>query len=104
MHNKINAIQGLRGLSVILVILFHLSPKIFSLGFLGVDIFFVISGFVITKSISSDIKKKRFTFSEFYAKRVSRLYPALLFFIFTSIILIFFLTIIDSNFNIYFTQ
>jgi len=102
MHNKINAIQGLRGLSVILVILFHLSPKIFSLGFLGVDIFFVISGFVITKSISSDIKKKRFTFSEFYAKRVSRLYPALLFFIFTSIILIFFLTIIDSNFNIYF--
>ena len=47
--NRIDVIQGLRGVSVISVMLFHLMPETFSLGYLGVDVFFVISGFVITK-------------------------------------------------------
>ncbi len=99
--NRIDVIQGLRGVSVISVMLFHLMPETFSLGYLGVDVFFVISGFVITKSISDEMAKKNFSFSGFYAKRILRLYPALLFFIISSIFLIFFLTIIDANFKIY---
>ncbi len=99
--NRIDVIQGLRGVSVISVMLFHLMPETFSLGYLGVDVFFVISGFVITKSISDEMIKKNFSFSGFYAKRILRLYPALLFFIISSIFLIFFFTIIDSNFKIY---
>ena len=101
MQSKIDVIQGLRGVSVISVMLFHLAPEIFTLGYLGVDIFFVISGFVITKSISENIQKGTFSLQSFYARRILRLYPALLIFIFISIFLIFFLTIIDTNFKIY---
>ncbi len=90
MQSKIDVIQGLRGVSVISVMLFHLAPEIFTLGYLGVDIFFVISGFVITKSISENIQKGTFSLQSFYARRILRLYPALLIFIFISIFLIFF--------------
>jgi peptidoglycan/LPS O-acetylase OafA/YrhL len=47
----LNYIDALRAISVVLVIFFHLNPEYFSLGYLGVDIFFVISGYVITNSI-----------------------------------------------------
>lgn len=101
MTNKIDVIQGLRGISVISVMLFHLMPETFSLGYLGVDVFFVISGFVITKSISDGINNRNFSLSGFYAKRIIRLYPALLFFVICSVLIIFFLTILDGNFKIY---
>ena len=101
MHNKIDVIQGLRGISVIAVMLFHLAPDVFSLGYLGVDIFFVISGFVITKSITQSIQKGTFSLHDFYARRILRLYPALLTFICISLILIFSMTIIDTNFKVY---
>ena len=78
MQKKIDVIQGLRGVSVVSVMLFHLAPDVFTLGYLGVDIFFVISGFVITKSISENIEKGTFTLQSFYARRILRLYPALL--------------------------
>jgi peptidoglycan/LPS O-acetylase OafA/YrhL len=66
MNNKdlsfgyLNHIDALRAISVIFVILFHLNPKLFSYGYLGVDIFFVISGYVITNSLYTEqIKKKK---------------------------------------------
>jgi peptidoglycan/LPS O-acetylase OafA/YrhL len=71
-------IDGLRAIAVIAVILFHLNPDSFSSGFLGVDIFFVISGFLITAVIDQKITKVDFSFKEFYIRRLRRLYPVLL--------------------------
>ena len=59
-HNYIKEIQSLRGISIFLVFLFHLNQDYFTYGFLGVDIFFVISGFVITKTIYENLLKKKF--------------------------------------------
>ena len=66
MQNKyIKEIQSLRGLSVIFVFLFHINQDIFSFGYVGVDIFFVISGFVITKIIYENVKKENFNIKIF---------------------------------------
>ena len=69
-------IDGLRGIAIILVILFHFEIEIFGNGFLGVDIFFVISGFLITQVISKEITAEKFSISEFYCRRIRRLFPA----------------------------
>jgi peptidoglycan/LPS O-acetylase OafA/YrhL len=69
-------IQLLRGVAVLLVVLFHARDSIFSKGYLGVDIFFVISGFLITGMIMRDIDAQRFSFLSFYARRARRLLPA----------------------------
>jgi len=75
-----NHIQGLRAISVILVFLYHLNFDFFSKGYLGVDIFFVISGFVITQSIYKDyLIKKKIDIKYFYVKRFKRIIPNLLF-------------------------
>lgn len=71
-------IEGLRGLSVLLVLLFHLDINFFSGGFIGVDIFFVISGFLITNFICNDLNKNTFSFESFYFRRAKRLIPTLL--------------------------
>jgi len=71
-------INVLRGLSVLLVVLYHLNLKTFVNGFLGVDIFFVISGFLISSQILNQISNNQFTISSFYTKRVRRLLPSLL--------------------------
>ena len=81
------AIDGLRGVAVILVVLFHLFPEIFPFGYVGVDIFFVISGYLITKIIIKQILEKRFNFLEFYRNRVSRIFPAMLVVILFSLIM-----------------
>jgi peptidoglycan/LPS O-acetylase OafA/YrhL len=70
-------IDGLRAVAVMLVVLHHLSSKWMPGGYLGVDVFFVISGFLITKVISREIEEGRFTFAQFYERRVRRLFPAL---------------------------
>ena len=87
--DQIKPIQGLRGLAVLLVILFHIHPN-YSFGFIGVDIFFIISGFVISKSlINSKDLNGQISLKNFYIKRFFRLYPSLIFFfIFSSLILI----------------
>lgn len=72
------AIDGMRALAVLAVILFHLEIPIFSGGFVGVDVFFVISGYLITRNIIFDLKFNKFSFSSFYLSRVRRLIPALL--------------------------
>jgi len=72
-------IDGLRSLAIIPVILFHAGLKKFSGGFIGVDIFFVISGFLITSLIVEEIGKETFTISNFYVRRIKRIFPALFF-------------------------
>lgn len=71
-------IDGLRGLAVLMVVLFHAFPSFVRGGFIGVDIFFVISGFLITTIINENLKLNHFSFLEFYSRRVMRIFPALL--------------------------
>jgi len=71
-------IQGLRAIAIIMVFFYHLEIPFFKMGYLGVDIFFVISGFVITKMLFLEYKKNlNISFVKFYIKRFKRLYPAL---------------------------
>lgn len=84
-------IDGLRALSVLLVMLFHLDIQFVSGGYIGVDIFFVISGYLITSILYSEIKQKKFSFQHFYVKRAARLLPSLVLMAALSFILAFFL-------------
>ena len=70
-------IDGLRAISVISVILFHAGLDIFKGGYVGVDIFFVISGFLITSIIIKQIREKEFNILNFYHRRIRRLIPSL---------------------------
>ena len=65
-------IDGLRALAVVPVILFHAGFEIFSGGFVGVDVFFVISGYLITTILIEDIEHNRFSFTNFYERRARR--------------------------------
>ena len=69
-------IDGLRGVAVSSVILFHFWKSILPGGFCGVDVFFVISGFLITSNILKEMKAGKFSFSNFYSRRVKRIFPA----------------------------
>lgn len=70
-------IDGLRALAVALVVFCHSGWQIFKGGFIGVDVFFVVSGFVVTRSISAAQQEGRFRFGDFYIRRAKRLAPAL---------------------------
>lgn len=70
-------IDGLRALAVIPVILFHGGFELFSGGFVGVDVFFVISGYLITTILIEDIENNRFSIVNFYERRARRILPAL---------------------------
>ena len=72
-------IDSLRAISVLFVIFFHLKMPFFEGGFLVVDIFFVISGFLITKIILNDLSENKFTIKNFYLRRVRRIIPLVLF-------------------------
>jgi peptidoglycan/LPS O-acetylase OafA/YrhL len=71
-------IDGLRAISVAAVVGFHAFPNYITGGFVGVDVFFVISGYLITGIIVADLRRGGFSFSRFYARRVKRLFPALI--------------------------
>ena len=81
--NYRNDLQSLRGLSVILVFLFHFDQVFFKNLYIGVDFFFVISGYVITSSIFNSINYNKYDLYTFYLKRIKRIYPGLTFFIVT---------------------
>ena len=70
-------IDGLRAVSVLPVFLFHAGFQLISGGFVGVDIFFVISGYLITSIITEDIQNKCFSLVDFYERRARRILPAL---------------------------
>lgn len=77
-QNKyINEIDGLRAIAIIVVMLFHANSSWVPGGYLGVDIFFVISGFLITRIILNALAEDQFSFGSFYASRIRRLLPAL---------------------------
>src|SRR3954468_14219079 len=71
-------IDGMRAIAVLGVLLFHAGFPAFSGGYAGVDVFFVISGYLITRIIVGEIDAGRFSFIGFFINRVRRLFPALL--------------------------
>ena len=78
-------IDGLRAIAVIPVVLFHAGISLFKGGYVGVDIFFVISGYLITSLIINEIKNKKFKLSNFLFRRFKRIFPALCFVILCTI-------------------
>jgi peptidoglycan/LPS O-acetylase OafA/YrhL len=72
-------IDGLRAISVLLVIFYHSEISIFSGGYFGVDVFFVISGFLITGIIVKESRTGSFSLIQFYERRIKRILPALFF-------------------------
>ena len=77
-HNRRTDIDTLRAIAVTAVIIFHLDPHFFPNGYLGVDLFFVISGYLITQSILKSYKSNSFSFAQFYFNRIKRILPVLL--------------------------
>jgi len=71
-------INGIRAIAVLAVILFHLELNWLKGGYVGVDIFFVISGYLISRNILIDTQAKQFSFKTFYISRLRRLFPAML--------------------------
>jgi peptidoglycan/LPS O-acetylase OafA/YrhL len=71
-------IEGLRAIAITLVVIYHAFPKYLPGGFIGVDIFFVISGFLISKIIIKQTETGNFLYLDFYSRRVKRIFPALL--------------------------
>src|ERR1044072_9276861 len=70
-------IDGLRALAVLPVMAFHMGIQSIRGGFVGVDIFFVISGYLISARIISDVENRQFSISAFYYRRIRRIFPAL---------------------------
>jgi peptidoglycan/LPS O-acetylase OafA/YrhL len=83
--NYRSEIDGLRALAIIPIIFFHFNFEVFSGGFVGVDIFFVISGYLITSIILTDINQNKFSIFNFYHRRARRILPALFLMLFICI-------------------
>ena len=71
-------IDGLRAIAVLLVVIFHAFPRFIKGGFIGVDVFFVISGYLISTIIFSSLTENRFSYIGFYIRRIKRILPALM--------------------------
>lgn len=79
MHNDAyrRDIDGLRAIAVLAVVVFHAFPELLPGGYVGVDVFFVISGYLISGVICGQLARNRFSFADFYARRIKRILPAL---------------------------
>lgn len=93
-----SSIDGLRGIAISLVLLFHIWPKYFSFGYVGVDIFFVLSGYLITQIIYTKLESNSFSLKEFYRNRIRRIFPALIV-VLTTTLLIGYLFMFPSEFE-----
>ena len=71
-------IDGLRAIAVLMVVFYHTFPEFITGGFIGVDIFFVISGYLISTLIFLSLNLNSFTFSDFYFRRIRRIFPPLI--------------------------
>ncbi|MDT8991559.1 acyltransferase family protein [Curvibacter sp. APW13] len=71
-------IDGLRAIAVLAVVVFHAFPQLVPGGFIGVDVFFVISGYLITSILSSELSDGSWSIAAFYGRRILRIFPALL--------------------------
>ncbi|MDP9529928.1 acyltransferase family protein [Pseudomonas protegens] len=89
-------IDGLRVVAVLSVVAFHAFPAWMKGGFIGVDVFFVISGFLISTIIFNNLDRGTFSFSEFYARRIKRIFPALLLVLIASFIFGWFALLADE--------
>ena len=91
-------IDGLRAVAIVAVLLFHANSELLPGGFCGVDVFFVISGFLITGIILQEIQTGRFSFGQFYARRARRLFPALVLALLTTFV-VGWLTLLPEEFK-----
>lgn len=71
-------VDGLRAVAVLLIVLFHAYPSLMPKGFIGVDIFFVVSGYLISTIVYVGVELGTFTFTEFYSRRIRRILPSLI--------------------------
>ena len=86
MNNKLGVVRadyrpdidGLRAVAIISVLVYHAFPSLLSGGFAGVDVFFVISGFLISRIIFKGLMSGSFSFFDFYSHRIKRIFPALI--------------------------
>ncbi|KAI6174773.1 Acyl-transf-3 domain-containing protein [Aphelenchoides bicaudatus] len=78
-HNRLNEVQGLRGVAILAVLLFHLWPNKFKAGYLGVDVFFVISGYLMCMLLSRHKPLQLSATTDFYFRRLKRIFPTYLF-------------------------
>jgi peptidoglycan/LPS O-acetylase OafA/YrhL len=84
-------LDGLRAIAILSVVIFHAAPGRLPGGFVGVDVFFVISGFLISSIIVGGLEHKSFSFTQFYIRRIKRIFPALSVVLFTCLFAGFFL-------------
>jgi peptidoglycan/LPS O-acetylase OafA/YrhL len=89
-------IDGLRAVAILAVIAFHAFPQIVKGGFIGVDVFFVISGYLISNIIFDSLDKDSFSFSTFYARRITRIFPALILILIFCLIMGFYILLADE--------
>lgn len=92
-------IDGLRAVSIFAVLMFHFFPALAKGGFIGVDVFFVISGYLITNIILSELKAGKFSFVSFFIRRVKRIFPALILVLISVLIAGYFL-LFDNEFKL----
>lgn len=89
-------IDGLRAVAVLVVVAFHAFPELLKGGFIGVDVFFVISGYLISTIIFENLDNGSFSFAKFYGRRIRRIFPALLMVMATSFAIGWFFLLTDE--------
>lgn len=89
-------IDGLRAIAILSVVGYHAFPNVVKGGFIGVDIFFVISGYLISTIIFDSLERNSFSFVEFYSRRIKRIFPALLLVLITCFIFGWFMLLPDE--------